>query len=162
MKISKKEKIYLILTILIMVSIFLFSAQNAEDSAKISDTAYENMDNMLRSGLPGVIADFIQDNFRKFAHFFLYMLLGVSSFGALFEHIGERFKLKLVAEFAFCACVLYALTDELHQRFVPGRSCEWRDVCIDGLGAALGIAILIGIRWIRKRREGSNNERGLR
>ena len=33
----------------------------------------------------------------------------------------------------------YGLSDELHQRFVPGRSCEFGDWLADSLGAALGI-----------------------
>ena len=38
-----------------------------------------------------------------------------------------------------------AVTDELHQRFVPERSCEPRDMCIDAAGVALGALIMIAI-----------------
>lgn len=152
MKISKKGKIYLMLTVLIMIIIFLFSAQSAEDSAMLSDTAYENVDNMLGDGLPQIISDFISDNFRKFAHFILFMLLGLTAFGAALEQFWERFGTKLTAELTLCGCILYAMTDELHQRFVPGRSCEWRDVCIDGLGAVIGIVVLIGGNRVMKKR----------
>ena len=34
--------------------------------------------------------------------------------------------------------ILYAITDEVHQRFVPGRSCQAADWAIDTAGAALG------------------------
>ena len=37
---------------------------------------------------------------------------------------------------------LYAVSDELHQSFVPGRSCELRDMLIDACGVAAGVAIL--------------------
>ena len=35
----------------------------------------------------------------------------------------------------------YAITDEIHQYFVPGRFCDWKDVCIDSAGVALGCLI---------------------
>lgn len=35
--------------------------------------------------------------------------------------------------------VLYALSDELHQSFVPGRNASWIDVGIDSVGALLGL-----------------------
>ncbi|HZM69026.1 MAG TPA: VanZ family protein [Candidatus Cryosericum sp.] len=38
--------------------------------------------------------------------------------------------------------VLYAVSDEVHQSFVPGRSPDYRDVLSDAVGAALGIAAL--------------------
>ncbi len=39
------------------------------------------------------------------------------------------------------ACLLFAISDEYHQTFVPGRNGTWTDVVIDGLGA--GLAALI-------------------
>lgn len=51
---------------------------------------------------------------------------------------------------------LYAATDEIHQKFVAGRSCELRDWAIDSGGAILGticfIIILTIIRHISKRK----------
>ncbi len=37
---------------------------------------------------------------------------------------------------ALAASTAYALTDEWHQSFVPGRASEWRDVVSDAAGAA--------------------------
>ena len=42
----------------------------------------------------------------------------------------------------WAVCLAYALSDEFHQWFVPGRSADWRDVLADGLGAALTLAVL--------------------
>ena len=33
----------------------------------------------------------------------------------------------------------YAMTDEFHQAFVPGRSCEFRDMVIDSCGVLTGV-----------------------
>ena len=46
----------------------------------------------------------------------------------------------------------YAITDEIHQYFVPGRFCDWKDVCIDSAGVALGCLICSLI--VRKTAEG--------
>ena len=36
----------------------------------------------------------------------------------------------------------YALCDEFHQLFVPGRGAEFTDVCIDSSGALVGIFLI--------------------
>ncbi|MGV8147186.1 MAG: VanZ family protein [Alkaliphilus sp.] len=43
-------------------------------------------------------------------------------------------------------CVLYAISDETHQIFVPGRSAQVSDILIDSVGAAVGILIYLGMR----------------
>lgn len=40
---------------------------------------------------------------------------------------------------------VYAITDEIHQLFIPGRSGEIRDVCIDSLGVLTGIIFMLMI-----------------
>lgn len=42
---------------------------------------------------------------------------------------------RAAAPVAFAIAVLYAITDELHQSFVPGRYPDVRDVLVDALGA---------------------------
>jgi VanZ family protein len=46
---------------------------------------------------------------------------------------------------------VYALSDELHQSFVPGRSADLRDVVIDVGAAALMVAVVEGLRFWRKK-----------
>jgi hypothetical protein len=43
---------------------------------------------------------------------------------------------------ALAFCVLFALSDEYHQTFVPGRGGTWTDVAIDGAGAGLAALTL--------------------
>lgn len=55
-------------------------------------------------------------------------------------------------------CALYACSDELHQYFVPGRSCRFFDVCVDSAGAFCGALVFWGIFYFikmhgRKRQE---------
>lgn len=55
---------------------------------------------------------------------------------------------------------LYAITDEVHQRFVPGRSCQAADWAIDTAGAALGLlcaGVLLWL-WLRYRTKKARQE----
>lgn len=40
-------------------------------------------------------------------------------------------------------CILYAISDELHQLFVPGRGAQVKDVVIDSSGAVVGIGVYV-------------------
>lgn len=42
--------------------------------------------------------------------------------------------------------MLFGLTDEVHQIFVPGRSFQVKDLAINALGAGLAAAIIWGMR----------------
>jgi VanZ family protein len=56
---------------------------------------------------------------------------------------------------AFALTILYALSDEFHQAFVPGRHPDPWDLMCDGLGAALGL-----VGWTRPWRPGRPHESG--
>ena len=65
---------------------------------------------------------------RKLAHTMEYAILGF----LLLRALGRELP-------AFLAAVAYAVTDELHQHFVPGRHASPYDVMIDAFGALVGI-----------------------
>ena len=44
---------------------------------------------------------------------------------------------------AFGTATVYAASDEIHQLFVVGRAGRFTDVCIDGVGACLGILVFV-------------------
>lgn len=46
-----------------------------------------------------------------------------------------------VSIFIFIALVLFAISDEVHQSFVPGRTASVIDVVLDVLGIGLGLAV---------------------
>lgn len=92
----------------------------------------------LRSDLPNVW-DLI---FRKIAHateFGILTFLYTKSFAP-----SRRSHILLVAFLS----ILYAVTDEIHQSFVPGRVGAWTDVLIDTSG--VGIFFLLTL-WKKKR-----------
>jgi VanZ family protein len=49
---------------------------------------------------------------------------------------------------AYAITVLYAISDEYHQRFVSGRHSSWVDVAIDSMGAA--VFVLLTLRAQRR------------
>lgn len=55
----------------------------------------------------------------------------------------------------FLIAFLYALSDEFHQMFVPGRYASLQDIGADSAGAFLfGLAGFLGLRWNAKRNAG--------
>jgi VanZ family protein len=42
---------------------------------------------------------------------------------------------------SFAMIVLYAISDEWHQKFTPGRNASPGDVCIDAVGGFIGLTV---------------------
>jgi len=81
---------------------------------------------------------------KKSGHMFGYGLLA-AAFSHALKKGGKIMKIQFIA--AVCLACLYAVSDEFHQSFTPGRSPSIQDVGIDAIGAALGLLIW---NWIRK------------
>ena len=59
------------------------------------------------------------------------------------------------AKFFFLSWLIgavYAVSDEAHQYFVPGRACELRDMIIDACGAAVGVLLVFLFIEVRKQK----------
>ena len=85
----------------------------------------------LNSGMP-VFWDVF---WRKLFHAAEFGLLNLLLWRALYY--GENVSLKKAIWWSLFFTVLYAVSDELHQYFVPLRQCRWQDVAQDSLGAIL-------------------------
>ncbi len=138
---SKKLTIILLswLSVLLwMLFIFNMSSQTAIQSDKLSKGIVAVVVEMIEKITHGLDLDTSGFNhfIRKFAHFFAYLVLGILVMNAL-NQSGVR-GLRACA-FAIGICVLYAVSDEVHQLFVPGRGGQAVDVLIDSAGAAMGI-----------------------
>jgi VanZ family protein len=81
-------------------------------------------------------------HFDKVAHFFVYGLLAT-----LVCRQGRGWR---AAGWSLLAVSVFGATDEWHQYYVPGRSCELGDWIADTTGAALAISLYVG--WQRYRR----------
>lgn len=137
---SKRTGIAWALVILWMAIIFMLSHQPASVSSSLSNGITETIIKAIEKVMPG--ADFDIRDFhyivRKNAHFIAYFVLGALTVNALRKSGIHGFR---NLAFSFCVCVLYAISDEMHQLFIPGRSGEARDVLIDSAGACVGIGV---------------------
>ncbi|MDO4976663.1 MAG: VanZ family protein [Eubacteriales bacterium] len=157
---KKGKYILLILLLFWMGVIFAFSAKNNEDSSReshrISMWIAEIINPHFEDFSMEEKAEFIEKMefpVRKGAHATEYAILGgLALFTLLAWSDGDPLKkilyhknnmgqilLKRVIFISWFFTIVYACSDELHQLFVPGRAGMIRDVCIDSLGALLGI-----------------------
>ena len=86
------------------------------------------------------------------AHMVEYAVLGALTFFAVRGYrAGLPWLAAALVSWAFA--VVYGMSDEFHQSFVPNRDANWMDVGFDALGALLGIAVFKGIRdgWPTRR-----------
>ncbi len=125
----------------LMVLIFLFSSQNAQASSAVSSPFADFLQSLL-AWLPEHLAVVIV---RKGAHFSIYAALGFMLFFTLLPQTGSTpvFSWKAPLLGAWALCTLYAMSDEIHQLFVAGRSGELRDVLLDSCGSLTGIIIAL-------------------
>ena len=78
-------------------------------------------------------------------HFSVYLVLAVLLYWVLtflMKPGGRRYLM------AWALAVLYGVSDEWHQSFVPGRTPDVFDVMTDGIGAAVGVLI---VWWVTSR-----------
>ena len=115
-----------IVLVIWMIVIFILSNQDKTKSGNLSDKVKKTFG--------------VKRNIRKYAHFIEYMILGII--------ISTILPLEGCFIKSTIFCFIYASLDEIHQFFVPGRSCTLKDVLIDTTGAIVGIAMILLIKGI--------------
>lgn len=146
-----KRKLYLLILILLtlgwMSLIFGFSAQSGEESGGLSALISEPMTNLIAAvrKLPADAADALYWQLdgvvRTAAHFCEYAVLGV-----LLLLVCRRIRCGRLW-LPWTLGTIYAVLDEWHQAYSPGRVCDWKDVLVDSAGVIFGICL---IRWINR------------
>ncbi|MGN1444534.1 MAG: VanZ family protein [Acutalibacteraceae bacterium] len=147
MKNRKIKVLRLVIVLLLaadMITIFLFSAQKAEQSDNTSTGFIQVLAEIFYPGFESLTAEKqqsviqgLQFVVRKAAHMTEFASLGVLLCAFAFT-FGEKFKCFL---FSYLFGVFYAATDEIHQLFVEGRSCQFSDVLIDSCGVLIGMTV---------------------
>ncbi len=153
--ITRTYRVYIItlLTALWMGVIFYFSSQPAVQSASLSGGLFQKIQKFV-TDIPvmGQIfaGGFTEHLLRKAAHMTEFAILGILLVLCMREYIPAQWKIFRLP-LALVTGILYACTDEFHQRFVPGRSGELKDVMIDSVGVLIGIllisVILACVKW---------------
>lgn len=137
----KKAINYWLLVAVWMVVIFQFSDKPAQRSDTQSLFIIKQI-NIIANNL-GFKGELLNNDWnyfvRKAAHTCEYAMLGILLFLA-FSSTGIVNKKLLV--YTILICVIYAVTDEIHQAFVPGRAAKVTDVLIDTFGSLIGIGLI--------------------
>ena len=143
--INKKLKAYrivsIILLVAVMVTIFCLSAQDSTDSAEVSGSVVSWLYELFKIDLP-------DGTVRTIAHCCEFAALGFLMINAI-RSFKESFNPVLSVIISFG----YAITDEIHQLYVPGRAFQLIDLTVDLLGITLGtIAFIILVKLIKNKK----------
>lgn len=147
-----------VLALLWMYVIFGFSAQNGESSGGLSEklclAIVGFINDIFHAGWKGSellqMAAVLGYPVRKLAHMTEFGILAMLYYWVLsfYPRIQKMWKCFKVEQchyiLAFAMTVVYAAADEFHQLFIPDRSGNLFDVCVDASGAFLGLLFL----WI--------------
>ncbi len=140
MNYSKGRKIYIIISavvlLAVLVTIFILSAQNGEESSSTSGFFTKLIEAVFGQSANEAII-------RTLAHFCEFAGLGFLMCNFIFA-----LKDKLRPFLSILFSVGYAVTDEIHQFFVPGRACQLSDLAVDSCGVVFGIAVFCIIVYI--------------
>ena len=151
---KKRIALYLLRALLIALCVcsagFIFynSIQTGEESSSQSKEAVEIVQEVVGAVAPespiatatGEDFDRLHITVRTLAHFSEYAALGFLS-ALLFLTYDIKRSLSLLYAVAFSA--FYAMTDEIHQIFVPGRAAQISDFLVDTSGALFGSIMLL-------------------
>ena len=151
---NRKDWFPWLAVVLWMAVIFLFSAQTGDRSGDTSGQLVRWLIGLLYKDFTQLplaeqtkILDIAHLLIRKGAHFTEYAVLAMLTANALRKRPLSTLGRWLIP---VGVCALYALTDELHQYFVPERACRFLDVCIDTAGGICGVAVSMLLRFVRK------------
>ena len=119
-----------VFTVAWMLFIFYMSSFDSSVSASQSNLVVDTLCTLFKGFDKNLVSLIV----RKFAHFTEYLILGMLCLNMI-----KKCGLKNCL--AILICVLYAASDEIHQIFVPGRSCRVIDILLDSFGSISGIII---------------------
>lgn len=151
---TKTRKTYVaiswVLVAVCMIIIFYLSAQSGEESSDLSSSFVATILQYFNISIDEAVM-------RTFAHMLEFMGLSVLLFNATYA----TWKKRITPLIAFTGTVLYAITDEIHQIFVPKRAFQVSDILVDSTGALIGVTaslvILNFILFVMKRRNKNGN-----
>ena len=134
-----------ILLIITFIFIFNFSNQNGEISGGLSREITEDMTKNVQSikkleeNEKNKVLKKIEHIIRKTAHLLLYTLIGIITMSLMCTYNVKGSKR---IETSLIVGVVYAVSDEIHQIFIPDRTASIIDVGIDSCGVLVGSLIV--------------------
>lgn len=146
-----KRIVLWVLVIACMATIFAFSGQDSDSSQELSDGLLWDIIKFLGLNLSDNTIGFLGVFIRKVAHFTIYAILGALI--CLLMKSGYNMTGKKCFFVPLGISAVYAFTDEFHQLFISGRSGQAADVVLDSFGAMFGVALVLVMFTVIKRRK---------
>lgn len=148
--------ILIVLLLCTFYIIFGFSSQDGEKSGgiskRITDFILEKSAkyNSLEMSEKEQVNKRTERIIRKIAHFSIYTLVGflLMALFSTYENIKRKYQIYISTIIG----ILYAISDEIHQSFTPGRGPKITDVFIDSLGVFFGITVILLILEVINRK----------
>ena len=158
MKLNIKRIIIIIMLLITWIIIFKFSSQSGEESSNVSRGIIQKIIDFIPN--IGENQELAERVIRKIAHFSIYTLVGLL-LKNLFNTYDIKEKYKII--YSLIIGIIYAISDEIHQKFVPGRSAQITDVMLDSMGVALGILlVMLVIEIIKKTKKHKKSQKNLK
>ena len=161
-----------------MITVFIFSSQDGTQTLNTSgafiqviDSTLNNVESNNTNKTDTVNTQYgnndkynyskeLQTFVRKNAHYFLYTVGGIILSVFFYAFLKNN---KKIYTFAILTGMIYAMSDEFHQRFVAGRTSRITDVGIDTLGVITGtILFMIFINILIKSRKKKSENGGIK
>ena len=151
-----RNKKYTIIVAAIIAFIFFQSALPADLSSRESGRVVDLLVRLFQGIMP-IDRQTMVFIVRKGAHFAEYTILGGFLVPAVTEWMAVDKtpvpdSVRSIRIISWLVGTLYAVTDEVHQYFVPGRSCELRDIGIDSCGVLAGVLVVSLLMRSKERR----------
>ena len=146
----KRKIIYILLTLIWMIIIFIMSSMNTDESngkskQTIKKTVQKTSEISENIGITNSKPTEKQVNetvnklnfpLRKCAHATEYAVLAILIIFTLNSFMGKEYSIKKMV-IVITICFVYSLTDEYHQLFVQGRTSQFIDCIIDTSGSII-------------------------
>jgi VanZ family protein len=149
-KIKWKSLLFWSIVVIWMIMIFSLSSQPAQISNANSESFTKVFLNATKSihkidvdrnsiESKNLISN-VNNILRNYAHAGVFLILAILVFAAVKSL--ESYSIKKLI-FSFSICLIYSISDEIHQLFIPGRAFQLSDLGLDLIGIVLGISISI-------------------
>lgn len=151
---KNKKMFFGVLMIVVWIGvIYGFSASDASSSTAQTQIVIDYIKNIAQNNsfINNILIKLSTEyslvySIRKLAHLTIFCVLQIISFWVI-KSINKSWIKATI--YSMLIVVLYAIFDEIHQYFVPGRSCQIKDVFIDTLGGTVGLCISYFILTIK-------------
>lgn len=145
---NKRMKIITgVLVAIWMIIVFTFSNEPSVETQATSGNVTEKIVNIISKVFnitqeqKEKLVQKLNPYIRKIAHYLLYTLGGffiiinMNQYNTLSE--SKKIIISLIIG------IVYSISDEIHQHFIPGRACQITDVYLDSLGIATGVVLVL-------------------